>query len=167
MQKRGSPLLHGTGTPAPVPEEPLGPHAMEGQILSWRCPVASKPGSCRSSELRQHGGSCAGHPAEIGKPVSYCVQSVNSQTPRSESAVFRSAQDDGSFWISWEEVLRFFSHFYIAWSPAALSLHSFAVHGCWNPWPHFVHSTLTDDTEPGLVKKGGVEMSLFMRFMAA
>ncbi|OLQ10354.1 Calpain-7 [Symbiodinium microadriaticum] len=58
-----------------------------------------------------------------------------------------AARDDGSFWISWEEVLRFFSHFYIAWSPAALSLHSFAVHGCWNPWPHFVHSTLTDDTD--------------------
>ncbi|CAE7291359.1 CAPN7 [Symbiodinium sp. CCMP2592] len=57
------------------------------------------------------------------------------------------ARDDGSFWISWEEVLRFFSHFYIAWSPSALTLHSTTLHGCWNPWPHFVHSTLTDDTD--------------------
>ncbi|CAE7301350.1 Capn7 [Symbiodinium pilosum] len=58
-----------------------------------------------------------------------------------------ASKDDGSFWIAWEEVLQFFSHFYVAWSPTALCLNSATVHGCWNPWPHFVHSTLTDDTD--------------------
>ena len=55
--------------------------------------------------------------------------------------------DDGAFWIPWEEVLRYFSHFYISWSPSALGLTQLQAHGCWNPWPHFVQSILPDDTD--------------------
>ena len=55
--------------------------------------------------------------------------------------------DDGAFWIPWEEVLRYFSHFYISWSPSALGVKQLQAHGCWNPWPHFVQSILPDDTD--------------------
>lgn len=58
-----------------------------------------------------------------------------------------AAVDDGAFWIPWEEVLRYFSHFYISWSPLALGLNQLQAHGCWNPWPHFVQSILPDDTD--------------------
>lgn len=58
-----------------------------------------------------------------------------------------AAVDDGAFWIPWEDVVRYFSHFYVAWSPAALQLHEVQAHGCWNPWPHFVQSILPDDTD--------------------
>ena len=58
-----------------------------------------------------------------------------------------TAIDDGAFWIAWEDVLRYFSHFYISWSPSALKLHEIQSHGCWNPWPHFVQSILPDDTD--------------------
>ena len=58
-----------------------------------------------------------------------------------------AGQDDGSFWIPWEDVLHYFSHFYIAWSPLALKLRHIQAHGCWNPWPHFIQSMLPDDTD--------------------
>lgn len=58
-----------------------------------------------------------------------------------------AAVDDGAFWIPWEEVLRYFSHFYVSWSPIALGLKQLVAHGCWNPWPHFVQSILPDDTD--------------------
>jgi calpain-7 len=39
-------------------------------------------------------------------------------------------QDDGVFWISWYDILRYFSNFHLSWNPV-LFRSRLTVHGCW------------------------------------
>lgn len=58
----------------------------------------------------------------------------------------RETPDDGHFWIEWQDVRRYFSHLYLCWAPRRLGLHRLEVHGRWDPGPHFIRSSLPDDT---------------------
>jgi hypothetical protein len=57
-----------------------------------------------------------------------------------------AATDDGHFWIEWEDVVKYFSHLYLCWAPAALGLHLHETHGRWDPGLAFERSILPDDT---------------------
>lgn len=60
--------------------------------------------------------------------------------------IAEAAADDGHFWIEWKDVLRYFSHLYLCWSPEALGLHQVEIHCRWDPFPLFSQSSLPDDT---------------------
>ncbi|KAH8582033.1 calpain family cysteine protease domain-containing [Cryptosporidium sp. chipmunk genotype I] len=51
--------------------------------------------------------------------------------------------DNGIFWIEWSDILKWFSHIYLAWDPEKVSKHFKKVHGKWIPCSH--NSILKDD----------------------
>jgi len=56
-------------------------------------------------------------------------------------------EDDGRFWIEWDDVTRYFSNFYLCWSPQALGLHCLQVHDRFDLMPHVKDSLLENDTD--------------------
>ncbi|WKS79381.1 Calpain like thiol protease [Cryptosporidium parvum] len=56
---------------------------------------------------------------------------------------YKVNQDNGIFWIEWNDILKWFSHIYLAWDPEKVSKHLKKVHGKWLPCPH--NSILKDD----------------------
>ncbi|KAJ1607558.1 calpain like thiol protease, partial [Cryptosporidium canis] len=56
---------------------------------------------------------------------------------------YEADRDNGIFWIEWSDILKWFSHIYLAWDPEKVSKHVKKVHGKWSPCPH--DSILQDD----------------------
>jgi calpain-7 len=54
--------------------------------------------------------------------------------------VIASQQDDGVFWIGWDDILHYFRNFHLSWNPA-LFRSRFVLHGHWSK-----HQGPTDDT---------------------
>ncbi|KAF7458266.1 calpain family cysteine protease domain-containing protein [Cryptosporidium felis] len=53
------------------------------------------------------------------------------------------SRDNGIFWIEWNDILKWFSHIYLAWDPEKVSGFSKKLHGKWTSCPH--NSILKDD----------------------
>lgn len=54
--------------------------------------------------------------------------------------------DTGHFWIEWDAVVKYFSHLYFSWVPAALGSCTLTVHGRFDPTALCAVSSLPDDT---------------------
>lgn len=53
--------------------------------------------------------------------------------------------DDGCFWINWLDVIKWFSHLYVCWTPTNFP-HSFEIHSKWQRSSFIEHSILQDDS---------------------
>eukprot|EP01053_Blabericola_migrator_P013316 Blabericola_migrator_1__13315@NODE_935_length_5982_cov_124_245309_g650_i0_p1_GENE_NODE_935_length_5982_cov_124_245309_g650_i0NODE_935_length_5982_cov_124_245309_g650_i0_p1_ORF_typecomplete_len1432_score233_59Peptidase_C2/PF00648_21/9_7e70Calpain_III/PF01067_22/0_76Calpain_III/PF01067_22/2_6e14Calpain_III/PF01067_22/7_1e03_NODE_935_length_5982_cov_124_245309_g650_i04214716 len=53
--------------------------------------------------------------------------------------------DNGSFWIEWRDVVRWFSHLYLCWN-SHFFLYEYTVHSRWGASPHPHTSLLMDDS---------------------
>ncbi|CDR96762.1 calpain family cysteine protease domain containing protein, putative [Babesia bigemina] len=55
-----------------------------------------------------------------------------------------ASEDNGMFWIEWNDVLKWFSHLYVAWKPS-LFRSRVTLHHVWEPSSHFLDSWAPDD----------------------
>ena len=78
-----------------------------------------------------------------GRYSCYDVDGWNSPRLRSEvgyDPVMAKKQDDGIFWICWDDILHYFQEFYLLWNPTLFSTHH-VLHGHWSQ-----NQGPTDDT---------------------
>ncbi|GBE58793.1 calpain family cysteine protease domain-containing protein [Babesia ovata] len=54
------------------------------------------------------------------------------------------SEDNGMFWIEWNDVLKWFSHLYVAWKPSIFRSRV-TLHHVWEPSPQFLDSWAPDD----------------------
>ncbi|OII73559.1 calpain like thiol protease [Cryptosporidium ubiquitum] len=80
-----------------------------------------------------------------GKFSKYDIETWNKELEEilENEFTYKVNHDNGIFWIEWSDILKWFSHIYLAWDPEKISKYLKKVHGKWSPCSH--NSILKDD----------------------